>query len=123
MLWGWGTREFRAQRLLHHCCRKGHPKFDYLRTSQLSLTVVTGCFRARPVTAELAFSQRVASALGLPDAMLLQGATAVGAKSSAMGGAPSWSECAESSNQQLLYTCRYINRHLELLLMEIYEEI
>ena len=39
----WGTREFRAQRLLHHCCRKGYPKFDYLRTSQLSLTVVTGC--------------------------------------------------------------------------------
>ena len=46
----WGTREVRAQRLLHHCCRTGHPKFDYLRTSQLSLTVVTGCVRARPVT-------------------------------------------------------------------------
>ena len=74
-------------------------------------------------TAELAFSRRVASALGLPDAMLLQGATAVGAKSSAMGGAPSWSECAESSNRQLLDTCRHINRHLELLLMEVYEEI
>ena len=45
-----GTREFWAQRLLHHCCRKGHPKFDYLRTSQLALAVVTGCVRACPVT-------------------------------------------------------------------------
>ena len=44
----WGTLEFRARRLLHHC-RSGHPKFDYLRTRQLSLTVVTGCVYARPV--------------------------------------------------------------------------
>ena len=74
-------------------------------------------------TAELAFSRRVASALGLPDSMLLQGANAVGAKSASMGSGPAWSESAESSNRQLLDTCRYLIRHLELLLLEVYESI
>ena len=74
-------------------------------------------------TAELSFSRRVASALGLPETMLLQGANAVGAKSASMGGGPGWSESAENSNRQLLDTCRYLIRHLELLLLEVYERI
>ena len=39
-----------AAPLLPIQCRTGHPKFGYLRTSQLSLMVGTGCVRARPVT-------------------------------------------------------------------------
>ena len=74
-------------------------------------------------TAELAFSRRVASALGIPETMLLQGSQAVGARSSSMGSSPSWSECAESSNRQLLDLCRHVNRHLERLLCEAYEHI
>ena len=73
--------------------------------------------------AELAFSRRVASALGLPETMLLQGAHAVGARSSAMGGTPGWAECAENSNRQILDLCRYVNMHLQRLMYEVYEHI
>jgi hypothetical protein len=73
--------------------------------------------------AELAFSRRVASALGLPETMLLQGAHAVGARSSAMGGTPGWAECAENSNRQILDLCRHVNMHLQRLMCEAYERI
>ena len=73
--------------------------------------------------AELSFSRRVASALGLPETMLLQGAHAVGARSSAMGGTPGWAECAENSNRQILDLCRHVNMHLQRLMCEAYERI
>jgi hypothetical protein len=73
--------------------------------------------------AELAFSRRVASALGLPETMLLQGAHAVGARSSAMGGTPGWAECAENSNRQILDLCRHVNMHLQRLMSDVYERI
>jgi hypothetical protein len=73
--------------------------------------------------AELSFSRRVASALGLPETMLLQGAHAVGARSSSMGGTPGWAECAENSNRQILDLCRHVNMHLQRLLCEVYERI
>jgi hypothetical protein len=75
---------------------------------------------------ELAFARRTAGALGLPEAMLLQGSGAVGSGSSGSGGAgsaQSWSESAESNNRQVLDTCRHINRHLEALLGEVYAHI
>ena len=73
--------------------------------------------------AELSFSRRVASALGLPETMLLQGAHAVGARSSGMGGTPGWAECAENSNRQILDLCRHVNMHLQRLMSEVYERI
>jgi hypothetical protein len=74
-------------------------------------------------TAELAFSRRVASALGLPETMLLQGASSVGAKSASTGGGSGWSESAETSNRQLLDTCRYLIHHLERMMHDVYERI
>jgi hypothetical protein len=75
---------------------------------------------------ELAFARTVAFALGLPAGMLLQGSSAIassGGSSASSGNSSSWADCAESNNRQLLDTCRNINRHLELLLCDVYAAI
>jgi hypothetical protein len=71
--------------------------------------------------AELGFVRRVASALGLPENLLLQGAQVVGGGAS--GGTPGWSDSAERGNRQLLDMCRDLNRHLERALTGAYERI
>jgi len=73
---------------------------------------------------ELAFNRLVAMALGLPPSLLLQGsgALASGSTSTSSGG-DGWSDTAESCNRMVLDTCRYINFHLEMLLLDVYTKI
>ena len=73
---------------------------------------------------ELAFNRLVAMALGLPPSLLLQGsgALASGSTSTSSGG-DGWADTAESCNRMVMDTCRYINFHLENLLLEIYIKI
>ena len=75
---------------------------------------------------ELCFARMVGAAIGLPIGLLLQGSSAVassGGSSAASGDSGAWSDCAESNNRLILDTCREINRHLELLLCDVYASI
>ena len=70
---------------------------------------------------ELAFARLVGMALGVPCGLILQSANAVGGGSG--GGGQGFAEGAEIQNRMLLDTCRQINQHLEILMMDVYKAI
>ena len=72
---------------------------------------------------ELAFARLVGMAIGVPCSLILQGGGIVGGSSSLGGSNQGWSEGTEACNRMLLDTCRYINSHLEILLLDIHKSI
>jgi hypothetical protein len=72
---------------------------------------------------ELAFARLVGMAIGVPCSLILQGGGIVGGSSSLGGSNQGWSEGTEACNRMLLDTCRYINYHLEILLLDVHKMI
>jgi hypothetical protein len=72
---------------------------------------------------ELAFARQVALSLGVPSAMLLQCATAMGGGVAGSNLGMSWADGFEGSNRCMIDTCRTINGHLEAILYDAYRKV